>query len=403
MPVFHYQAYNAEGKTSKGTIEGDNARSVRKQLREQGLMPTQVEPLLANNRSRQKSVHLRRMRPLDVALFTRECAALIAGGIPIEEALQACAQQTDKQVVKDTVLAVRDKVLEGHSLGAGLQQFPQVFPEVYVATVVAGEESGHLDVAMEHLADHTERQQEIQAKIRQAMIYPAIMTSLSIAIVIFLLVMIVPSMIDVFKDNQQSLPPLTQVLLSISNFVTHYGIYVLALLFATIFAIRTSLRRPALKEKMQRLLLKLPLLSKTLKAVNTSRFCRTLSVLVAAGVPMIDGLRVARQIITLIPIKEALMEASKRVGEGSPLHLALKQTQYFTPITLHFIANGEKSGDLAHMLGRAAEQEDARISRLIDTLLTLFEPFLILFMGAIVLFIVLAILVPMFEMTQMIA
>lgn len=405
MGVFNYIAYDESGFERKGVLEGDTAKKVREHLRAQKLMPITVSQVVeTSNTPNPVSLSIRRKRIniSDLSLLTRELSALLASGMPVAEGLAAVAEQSEKARTKEVILSVRNHVMAGYSLAAGLAEFPQVFPEVYRATVAAGEQSGHLSTVLNHLADHTEKQQRMRLKIRQALIYPSLMTIISILIVIFLLMSVVPKMVHVFQDSGQQLPFLTEVLLSVSDGLQTYGIVIAAGIFFILLLFRYALKRTLFRSAWHQFLLRLPIIGRMNKVVNTARFSRTLGILSSAGVPVLEAIQIASKLITSLPIREAVKKAAVKVGEGRSIHQALKQTGFFQPMTIHFIANGESSGCLEEMLIRAADNQEHHVAVVVDTSLTVFEPLLILFMGAVVLFIVLAVLLPLFGMTELI-
>jgi len=296
---------------------------------------------------------------------------------------------------------VRSKVLEGHSLASALRDFPNAFSELYCATVAAGEKSGHLDIVLQRLADYTEQQFAMRQKIKNALIYPSLMVFVSICIVGFLLEYVVPKMIAVYSNINQTLPAMTQVLISISEGVKDYGIYILLILIVGIILFSRAVKNNvSFREKFHRALLRIPIIGSAIKTVNTARFSRTFAILSSAGVPVIEGMSISSSLITNIPIRKSVEEATSRIREGANINLALKQTGYFPPMSIHLIASGETSGQLENMLERAANNQDNDITQLIETSLSLFEPAIILLMGAIVLFIVLAVLLPIFQLDQ---
>ncbi len=399
MAAFQFTAIDPMGKEKKGVTEGDSAKLVRLQLRQQGLIPLEVRPIKQIKKNRFSRQHA--MSQSDLTLFTRQLATLLNAGIPLENALSACAEQTEKDRVRQIILSVRSRVLEGHSLATGLRDFSQSFSNLYSATIAAGEDSGKLDQILEQLADYIEKQQAIKQKIQQAMIYPAIMTLVSITIVIFLMTYVVPKMIQVFTSAEQTLPFMTEILIGFSQGLTTYGLPILILLLGSIALFHYFLRKHlALRRKMHALLLRLPVIGRFIKIVHTARFSRTLGILSSAGISILDAMTTASNLVSNIPIHEALRKATENVREGAPIHRALRQTHYFPPMSLHLISSGESSGQLEAMLLRASNNQDNEVKSQIDTLLTLFEPLLILIMGAIVLFIVLAILLPIFSLNQ---
>ncbi len=408
MPAYHYVAINANGKEQKGVLEAESDKQVRQMLREKSLIPIQVRETQNRkdsfNRSKLASFSFARVRGLnskELALLTRQFATLLAAGLPIEECLAAVAEQSEKQRVKGLILSIRSKVMEGHALASALRENPDSFSALYCATIAAGEKSGHLDKVLLRLADYTEQQWYMRQKLRTALIYPSMIVLVAIGIVGFLLEYVVPKMVAVYGHLNQSLPVMTQILIGLSNFLKNYGLYVFLFLAVVIFFwLRALKKSPALREKNHRFLLRLPLIGYAMRTADTARFARTLAILSNAGVPVLEAMRIAGQLITTIPIREKVEEAVERVREGAAIHLALKQTTYFSPMSVHMIASGEASGQLEPMLERIAANQEDEILRLIEVALALFEPAVILMMGAIVLFIVLAVLLPIFQLNQ---
>ena len=405
MPAFHYHAINHQGEKQKGVIEAENEKQARQLIRERGLIPLETQAThqkKQTSRSAELAFFKRGITVKELSLMTRQLATLLAAGMPIEEVLMAVAEQTEKPRTKGLILSVRSKVLEGHSLANAMRDFPYAFSELYCATVAAGEKSGHIDLVLQRLADYTEQQFHMRQKIQNALIYPSIMILVSFGIVGFLLEYVVPKMVAVYGNIGQSLPGITQFLIALSDGIKSYGIYiVLALGVSLFFFARANKRNVVLREKMHRVYLRIPIIGSAIKTVNTARFSRTFAILTAAGVPVIEAITISAQLITNIPIRKAVTEACNRIREGANIHLALKQTRYFPPMSVHLIASGETSGQLEAMLERAANNQDNDIKQMIETALTLFEPAIILVMGAIVLFIVLAILLPIFQLDQM--
>jgi len=401
MPAFHYNAVNNKGVKQTGVIEAESEKNARQLLREKGLTPLEVKHTQQKNRLNKSSFSKPSVTSKELALMTRQLATLLAAGLPVEEVLAAVAEQTEKPRSKGLILAVRSKVLEGYSLAAGLREFPDAFSDLYCSTVAAGEKSGHLDIVLQRLADYTEQQFNMRQKIQQALIYPSIMIIVAICIVGFLLEYVVPKMVSVYSNIGQTLPGMTQVLLAISAGVTRFGIYILiVIVIALFFFKRTMKHNIAFREKMHRIYLRLPIIGNAIKVTNTARFSRTFAILSSAGVSVLEAMTIASKLIINLPIRYSVEEAVNRVREGANIHLALKQTGYFPPMSIHLIASGEASGQLENMLERAANNQDGEITRLIETSLALFEPAIILVMGAVVLFIVLAILLPIFQLDQ---
>ncbi len=402
MAAFNYIALNKQGKRAKGVIEADSARQARQQLQRQGLTPIEIKTIGDHQKGKTKKSFLSRksVRPADLALITRQMSVLLSAAIPIDEVLSSVAQQTEKDHIKSILLGVRARVLEGYTLAHGMDQFPRAFPKLFRTTVASGEKSGKLDSILIRLADYTEKQHHIRQKIQQAMIYPSMMTGVSICVIIFLLIYVVPKIIGVFHQTNQVLPLATVILVGISNFIKHYGIYLLVALIALAFGINRLLKREKNRYRFHQFLVKLPIFGKAFITLNGARFGRTLGILTASTVPVLDGMQSASELVTLLPMRRALEKAKAEVREGSPIHFALQRTRFFSPMFIHLIASGENSGQLEDMLIRAANQQEHDVEMLIETTLTLFEPVMILVMGGVVLFIVLAILLPIFDLDQ---
>lgn len=399
MGAYQYQALQKNGNGTKGVLEADSERHARQLLRDKGLIPTQVS-VLTQQRSGNQSKS--KVSAADLALFTRQLATLLAAGIPVEESLRGVSEQTEKDKVRELIIGVRSKVLEGYGLAQAMAQYPYAFPELYRATVGSGEQTGRLDVVLEKLADYTENQQQTKQKVQQALIYPIIMILVSIGIISFLLSFVVPKIIEVFTSGGQTLPEMTVLLISLSNFIKNYGLYTLVAVLLLLIGFKRSLKNIKIKTAWHRLLLRLPIVSYLVKTINVSRYIHTFGILFAAGVNVLETMRVAASLVTNVIMRQAFDAAAVKVREGGGINEALKETGYISPMAIHLIASGEKSGQLSNMMERAALHLDNEVKRLIDTSLTLLEPMVILFMGAIVLFIVLATLLPIFSMEQLI-
>ncbi|HET8552452.1 MAG TPA: type II secretion system inner membrane protein GspF [Gammaproteobacteria bacterium] len=406
MGAFEYQALDTRGRTKKGVLEGDTARQIRQQLREQGLTPLAVAGVAAEKKEtagRAFSFTFKRgISATELALVTRQLATLVRSALPVEEALLAAAQQNEAQRLKSMLLAVRARVLEGHTLAHGLAQFPQAFPEIFRATVAAGEQTGHLDAVLERLADYAESRQVLRQKLGLAMIYPILLTGMSIIIVAFLLTYVVPQVVTVFNNIGHQLPFLTRALIALSDFLRADGIYLLIAIVAAGFGIYYWLKRPEPRRQFHRLLLRLPLIGRVVRGLNTSRFTRTLSILAGSGVPVLEALRIAGEVVANVPMREAVDEAANRVREGSPINRALAVSGLFPPMTVHLIASGETSGQLRTMLERAAQNQERELETLLATMLGILEPAMILIMGVVVLIIVLAIMLPIFDLNTLV-
>lgn len=407
MAAFEYTALNQKGREEKGVLEADGVRQVRQQLRDKGLAP-----LTVNAAKEQKSedranpfanLFTPRLSVRDLSLVTRQLATLIAAGLPVEEALLAVSKQSENPRIQSMMLAVRGKVMEGFSLANSLAEYPKAFPNLYRATVAAGESAGHLDLVLNRLADFTEAQQESRSRVQQAMVYPVILFVLTILILAGLLGYVVPDIVDVFADTGQELPALTQIIIATSEFIAAYGLAILVLLVVLTLGVQRALTVPAIRLAWDQRILHLPLVAKMSRGTNTAQFASTLSILSSSGVPLVDAMRIAGQVLSNTFLREKVAEATVKVSEGSSLNVALEQSGYFPPIMLHMIASGESSGQLDDMLTRVANSMQQDVEALLNVLLSLFGPMMLVVMGGAVFTIVMAILLPIINLNQLVA
>lgn len=403
MAAFEYKALDANGKQKKGVIEADSPRQVRQQLRDKSLMPVSVE--LASLRTFEnplKKLFKRAIATADLAMLTRQLSTLIGAGLPIEEALRATGEQTEKKRIQSMILEIRSKVLEGHSLASALNDFDYAFPPLYRATVAAGEHAGHLDTVLNRLADYMENSQVNQQKIKLAAVYPIILCIVAIGIVVLLLTYVVPDIVDVFVKNGQELPTLTQVMINSSNFLLAHGILLAVFIILAFIGFKWVIRKEKIKARYHLWLIHMPFFGKMVKGFNTSRFISTLAILNSSGVPLVEAMKIAGRVVSNVVIQERLAIACQQVTEGGSLHQALQQTEIFPPLMLHMIASGEASGELDSMLERTAKTQESDLQNTITTLVSMFEPIMLLVMGGVVVLIVIAIMLPILNMNQMI-
>jgi general secretion pathway protein F len=403
MPAFAYKALDARGKNKNGVLEGDTARQIRQQLREKSLIPVEVEQV-AQEKTTERSFTLftPSISSSDLALLTRQLATLIEAALTIEEALLAVAEQCDKPRHKNMMMAVRSKVVEGHSLAKALGDFPRVFDGLYRAMVAAGERSGHLDTVLSRLADYTEKRQATSSQISQALIYPIVMMVVALGVVIMLLTVVVPSIVEQFDTMGQELPLMTRILISISDALQDYGIFAGIALALIVLLINRLLQVPRIELMWHRRLLFLPVIGKLVRGTNTARFAQTLSILSASSVPLLESMRIAGNVLENKHLKNLVKDAAEKVKEGSTLRASLDATKVFPPMMMHMIASGERSGELQHMLARAADNQERELASTINIALKIFEPVLIVSMAAIVLFIVMAILMPILALNSLV-
>ena len=405
MGAYEYSALTAKGREQSGILEGDSERQVRQQLREQQLTPLRVEEVAQKEKKRQSGGGGRmrgRISVTALALMTRQLATLVRSGTPLADALATVGQQVEKPRLKSLLMAVRAQVLEGHSLADALSRFSHVFDGLYIATVRAGEQSGHLDLVLERLADYTETRQQMRQKVQLALLYPIILTVMSVGVVSFLLAFVVPKLVTVFENTGQDLPLITEILITGSHWLRNYGVYLVVVLAAATFGFGRLMQRDEFRMRVHRFLLHLPLVSSLIRGMETARMARTLSILSASHVPLLEGLAITSGVLENLPMRETVKNATNRVREGSSLATALQTGGYFPPLMIQLISSGEASGELEQMLDHAAESQERELHTLIATLFGILEPVMILAMGVVVLFIVLAIMLPILQMNKMV-
>lgn len=402
MPAFEYTALNEHGREKKGVLEGDSARQIRQQLRDKKWLPIAVEEtkLKQQRRAFGNMFASTGISAADLALITRQLATLIQAGLAVEECLRAVSKQTNKPKIKSMMLAVRSKVVEGHSFAQALTEYPRAFPDLYRATVASGEHSGHLGLVLDQLADFTERRHEVQQKVQMALLYPFILLFMSILMIVAMLTWIVPKMTSVFERSGQDLPALTQLLISSSDFLIDYKYLLLGGIVVIIVSFAMAMRREPFRYRFHALMLRLPLVSSFIRGSDNARFSSTLSILTSSGVPLVDAVNVAGEVTSILPIREAISAAAVKISEGASLHRSLEPCGYFPPMMIQMIASGENSGELDAMLDRSARNQERELESLISTVIGLFEPMILLFMGGMVLLMVLAIMLPIVSLNQ---
>jgi general secretion pathway protein F len=404
MSGYKYEALAPDGKVRRGVLESDSPRQARARLREQGMLPVEIEaiaPHEAEDRATRR-VRRRRLGATALALLTRQLATLLGAGLTIEQALNALIDQSERDAERQLLAAVRGDVLAGQPLARALGRHPAAFPDVYVTLVDAGERSGRLADVLARLADYTEEREQLRGKVALAFVYPALVTLVAIAVVTGLLVYVVPQVVQVFQNTNQQLPFLTRALIGLSHFLRVYGGFVVIALVAGFVAVRAALAVPAIRARWHARLLGLPIVGALARGLNTARLAATLAILVGSRVPLLTSLRAGAGVVSNLPMKRALEEAAARVQEGASLARSLGASRLFPPLMVHMIASGEASGRLAEMLDRTATQTTRELECRIAAFVALLEPLLILAMGAIVLAIVLAILLPIFELNQIV-
>ena len=406
MAAFEYTALNRKGREEKGVIEADSGRQVRQLLRNKGLTPLAVNPTRGKEPGNHPGFLAAFFRPSlsirERALVTRQLATLIGAGLPVEEALLAVSRQSERQATQSMLLTVRSRVMEGFSLANALAEYPRAFPPLHRTTVAAGESAGHLDLVLNRLADFTETQQTAAARIKQALVYPVVLFLLTILILAGLLGYVVPDLVQVFTETGQALPWLTVGVIAVSGLVVNYGLLILLVIIGLAIGIGRLLQVPRVRLGYDRRILSLPLAGKLSRGVNTARFTSTLSILSSSGVPLVEAMQIAGEVLSNTWLRRQVAQATVRVREGSSLSGALEQGGYFPPMMLHMIASGESSGELDNMLARVAHHQQQDTELLMGMLISLLGPAMLILMGAAVFTIVMAILLPIINLNQLV-
>jgi len=402
MPAYRFEAADAAGRIERGIVDADSPRQARGSLRERGLVPIQVAPLEDRSAEGARAVLGGRLRDVELALATRQLASLLSARLPLERALAAVVEQAERPAVRDRFAAVRSDVVAGQTLAASMGKHPRDFPDVYRALVAAGEQSGDLGLVMSRLADYVESRTALSQRVKLAFTYPAIVTLVAFAVIVALLTYVVPQVVGVFTQTKQKLPFITVALIAVSDFVRHWGWLLALAVAAAVAAFRWALRSPSLRLAWHARLLEAPLFGRLIRGVNTARFASTLAILTASGVPLIRALDAGAQTLTNDALRANVADAIARVREGASLSRALSAGRQFPPVMIHMIASGEATGELPDMLERTASTLSGEVERRTFALTSLLEPILILIMGAIVLMIVLAVLLPIIEINQLV-
>jgi general secretion pathway protein F len=412
MPVYAYKGLNEKGRNVGGIIDADSPKSARIKLRRSGIFPTDL------NETREKPSGtaaqptsrfnldlaglFERITPQDLALMTRQLATLVGAGLPLVECLGALVEQVDSAKQKKILSQVRERVVEGGTLADAMKAHPSVFNDLYVSMVRAGEASGALDLVLIRLAEYTERAAALQAKVRSALTYPVFMGVASMVILFFLLSYVVPKVTKIFQETHAQLPTMTIILLAISGFLANYWWAVVGLAVVVGAGVRLWKRTPAGHVQFDRLVLRIPYFGKVLKKVALARFARTLSTLLLGGIPLLQALDIVKHVVSNMVLSNAIEDGRNSIREGHSVADPLKKSGLFPPLLIHMIAVGEKSGELESMLARAADAYDGEVEASVSALSSIMEPVLVLFMGGVVLFIVMAILLPIFQLNDLV-
>nr|WP_315237343.1 type II secretion system inner membrane protein GspF [uncultured Albidiferax sp.] len=407
MPAYSFEAVDAQGQTRKGVMEADTAKAARGLLRAQALVPLAVEPVNASGSNAAGSTGLRTklfegkvFNATGLAIWTRQVAGLVSSGLPLERALTALTEEAEDERQRNLLASLRAEVNAGATFAKALSQHPREFSSIYTAVIGAGEQSGSLGLVLERLADDLEERQALQSKLVGAALYPAIVTLVAIAIVLFLVGYVVPQVANVFAGSKRALPFLTVAMLAISGMVRNYGWAMLIAIIVIAISARAAYARAAIREKIDAAFLKLPLVGPLARGYNAARFASTLAMLAAAGVPILRALQAAAETLNNTAMRADALDALVLVREGAPLASAMAQKKRFPGLLAMFARLGEQTGQLPLMLQRAAVQLSTEVQRRAMALATILEPLLIVAMGLVVMLIVLAVLLPIIQLNQ---
>ncbi|MBL4674205.1 MAG: type II secretion system inner membrane protein GspF [Arenicella sp.] len=406
MGAFEYQALDAKGKTVKNITTGDHAKQVRAELRAQGLVPLEVKAVSDNAVSksdkRGRANSRVKIKVNDLSIITRQLATLLESGMTVEETLSAVVKQSEGHKIKSVMSDIRSLVTEGHSLSDAVSKYPNSFPEIYRASISAGEQSGTLDNVLDRLADYLEDSHAMQQKITQAIVYPIFLFFVCAAILVILIAVVVPKVVTVYEDINQELPGLTQLVIKLSEIMTSYGAIMAVGLVALIFGCRYVFSQTGPKIWLHTLYLNTVGLRKMVQNVDTARMARTLSIMVGSGVPILSSMRASEGVRSNVVLQSDLHLATEEVAQGVPIGRALERSGNFPPLLVHMVTSGENSGRLGHMLEKAATATENEMQTRVGMMVSLLGPLMILIMGSLVLVIILAILMPMFQLNELI-
>lgn len=406
MAAFEYQALNAKGKTIKGIQTGDTAKQVRGELRAQGLVPLEVKSISEKQADKSKTKGRRisraKIKVNELSILTRQMATLLDSGMTVEETLSALVKQSEGHKLKTIMSDIRSLVTEGYSLSDAIATYPNSFPEIYQASISAGEQSGTLDNVLDRLADYLEDSHAMQQKVSQAVVYPIFLFVVCAAILVGLVVVVVPKVVDVYKDLGQELPFLTTLVINISNVMVDYGVFLAVGIAALIIGVKYIFSQPKPKLWLHSLYLKIGGLRKMVQNIDSARMARTLSIMVGSGVPILASMRASEGVMSNQVLKKDLELATEEVAQGVAIGRALDRNGHFPPLLVHMVTSGENSGRLGHMLEKAASATENEMQTRISMMVSLLGPVMILFMGGMVLTIVLAILMPMFNLQNLV-
>jgi general secretion pathway protein F len=404
MAVFEYKGVNSEGRDLKGIIDAETTKAATAKLKRLGVFPTEIVEERQKRLSKEIDFFriLERVRPADIAIFTRQMATLINAGLPMIEALNAIAGQEEKAELKGIISGIMEKIREGSTFSDALKEHPRYFSNLYINMISAGESSGALEAILARLADYLDDQIRTRNRIRATLAYPILMTIIGSGVLFFIFTFVLPKVIRVFEDMHQSLPLITRILISATNLMKGYWWVIISLIAGTVFYVKRLLRTPQGRSSYDGFIIRIPVFGKIIRMMAISRFTRTLGTLLKSGVPALTSFDIVKNVVNNMVIAKAIEEARENIREGESISEPLKRSGHFPSVVTHMIAIGEKSGDLEEMLLRVSDAYDNEVETAMARMTSLIEPVIIILMGLVVGIIVIAILLPIMEMSTVI-
>jgi general secretion pathway protein F len=401
MPVFEYQGVTSSGRNVSGVLDGESLKAVRARLRKDGIVVLDVREGGAVRAARTREISFRRRGPraADVANTTRQLATLLSSGLPLLDALSVIVEQEENEALKQSLASVRDAVRSGSSFADALQSNAKVFSRLYGNMIAAGEASGTLEVTLERLADFLEEQARFRSRLAAALAYPALMTVIGIGVLFFLFSFVLPRVVGMFEDMQQQLPFVTLALLAVVRFLSAFWWALLLALGGAAYYLKRRLGTPEGRQQLDGWILKMPVFGTLARMIAVSRFTRTLGTLLRSGVPTLTALDIVQNVVGNRVLADAVRKARESVREGESIAEPLRRSGLFPPVVVQMVAVGEKSGELEQMLLKVSDSFDRTVEARIAGLMSLLEPAIILVMGLIIGFIVIAILLPILQMS----
>jgi general secretion pathway protein F len=408
MPVFAYKGVNASDRKVSGVVDADTAKTARQKLRKQNIFPLEISENVERKKETGRVGKMLRMGggvpSLELASITRQLATLVGANLPLVKSLTAIAEQTENARLQTVLTEVREAVNEGSTLADSLAKYPRIFSELYVNMIRAGEQAGALEVVFQRLADFTEKQSDLRNKVLYAMLYPAVILVMMFGVIIVMFTFVIPKITLIFQQTKQTLPPLTQAMIALSDFMRGWGgLVTIVFIVASVFGLRYYLKTPAGRERYDRNVLKIPVVGRITRNIAVSRFCKTMSTLLMSGIPIIKAMDIVEKVVGNTVLANAIAGARENITEGASIADPLRQSAVFPPFVIQMIASGEQVGELEFMLQKASETFDREVENSINGLTTLIEPIMILFLAGLVVIVILSFLMPILNLTQGIA